>query len=133
MTRALAIAGIAALGLALGGCTTTAPSVTSARSARAPGKVLKMINNTAGTVTMKSCPAGEPQHCSAAARIAPGHSADFPLSPATPGSAPALLWITGYGTKPVCFIVPDTREPRSPSARVTDAQSDDCVYQFLAP
>jgi hypothetical protein len=93
-----------------------------------PGKTLKMVNNTAVTVTMKSCPAdaSQAQQCSGISTIAPKGSADFPLSIPT-GSPAELVVITGYGSKPRCFLMPPSEIPKDFLADVTDAQTDECT------
>jgi hypothetical protein len=98
-----------------------------------PGKSLKMINNTSLTVTMQSCPdnAAQAQQCSAAAKIAPNGSADFPLS--SPGSGVRFVVITGYDGQPRCFIVPTTHLPDDAIADVTDANSANCFGPFGGP
>jgi hypothetical protein len=123
MTRRLVIVVIAASGLAIGGCGTPA------HHGGLRGKFLKVINNTAGAVTMNSCPAsaGHARDCSAAARTAPGKAGDFPLSPA--GSLIRLVVISGYGGQPVCFPIPPTSPHVRTSATVsvTDAQTGNCI------
>lgn len=98
-----------------------------------PGKSLKMINNTSVTVTLKSCPAiaAQAQQCSAAAKVAPNGSADFPLS--SPGVGIRLVVITGYDGQTRCFIVPTTNLPEDAVADVTDANSAGCTGPFGGP
>jgi hypothetical protein len=111
------------MGCSVAGCETSSSGGSS-------GKALKMINNTSVTVTMKSCPANVPQahQCSAASRIAPNGSADFPLS-----SQVRIVVITGYGGQPRCFTVPPARGLPADAkasvirASVTDANPAECI------
>lgn len=100
-----------------------------------PGKILKMVNNTAVTVTMKSCPADLPQaqQCADVSTIAPKGSADFPLSKATAASPGQLVVITGYGSQPRCFLIPPSDIPADATADVTDAQADMCIGPYGGP
>ena len=95
-----------------------------------PGKSLQMVNDTSVTVTMQSCHGNtaQTQQCSAAAKIAPNGSADFPLS--SPGSGLTLVVIRGYDGQPRCFIFPTTNLPEDAIADVTDANSAMCFGPF---
>jgi len=130
MNRPGTIVCLMALGLTLScsiaGCGTSGGGGT-------PGKSLQIINNTSVTVTMQSCHGNtaQAQQCSAAAKIAPNGSADFPLS--SPGSDLRLVVITGYDGQPRCFIVPTTRLPEDATADVTDANSANCFGPFGGP
>ena len=101
----------------------------------APGKVLKVVNNTAATVRVKSCPADLPQaqQCSGVSTIAPKGSADFPLSKAAAGSPGQLVVITGYGSQPRCFLIPPSDMPADVVADVMDAQAEMCVGPYGGP
>jgi len=90
-----------------------------------------MINNTPVAVTMQSCPgdAADTQQCSAAVKIAPNGTAEFPLSSPSPGSG-MIMVITGYQAGPRCLMVPTTDLPDDATADVTDANSGNCTGPF---
>jgi hypothetical protein len=118
--------GLLALALACStvGCATESSNSTTARH----GTILTMVNDTPVTVTMKSCPANSPQalQCSAAFRIAPRGSAEFPLS--EPAGYPARqVVITGYGRQPRCFLIPPSNLPDSVLAYVTQSHQNMCT------
>lgn len=94
------------------------------------GKSLRLINDTSVAVTMQSCPGSyaQAQECSAAAKIAPNGSADFPLS--SPGAGMMLVVITGYEGQTRCLIVPTTNLREDAIADVTDANSANCIGPF---
>ena len=101
----------------------------------APGKVLKIVNNTAVSVTLKSCPAdlSQAQQCSGVSTIAPKGAADFPLSKAAAGSSGQLVVITGYGSQPRCFLIPSSDMPEDVAVDVTEAQTDMCIGPYGGP
>jgi hypothetical protein len=129
MNRPGTIVSLTVLGLALScpiaGCGTSGSGT--------PAKSLEMINNTSAAVTMRSCPASaaDAQQCSATVKIAPGSSADFPLS--SPGSGARLVVITGYDGQPRCLMIPTTKLPESATADVADANSANCIGPFGGP
>jgi hypothetical protein len=93
------------------------------------GKFLKVINDTAVTVTMRSCTGNyaADQRCSAPEKAGPRGSADFSL---LPKSAPMKeVKVTGYGTQPLCFMVPpDTlRAMTYAVVDVTQVQPGNCL------
>jgi hypothetical protein len=119
MDRPSMAVGLPALGLALAcsiaGCGTR------------HGTILTMTNDTSVTVTMKSCLAdsAQPPQCTAVSRIAPGGSAEFPLSGLNTPLRQVV--ITGYGAQPRCFLIPPSNLPKNALVTVTYAQHSMCL------
>jgi hypothetical protein len=91
------------------------------------GKFLKMINDTAVTVMMRSCTGNyaADQRCSAPQQVRPRGSADFSLAAK---SAPTTeVKVTGYGGQPLCFMVPPVTLPADAVVDVTQVQPGNCL------
>jgi hypothetical protein len=125
-----AIAGASLLGVVVIACGVSACSSSSARNH------MTLINDTAVAVTVRDCLPFASLPCSAAPAktLAPGRSRGFPLSAKNAASVPAYLVITGYGTRPRCFILPPVGAlPEPPRANVTVIDSASCPGSVLLP
>ena len=99
------------------------------------GKIIRMVNDTRATVTVKSCFATtQAPRCSAASRVTPKSWASFPLVHYVRGSVAKLMVITGYGSKPRCFYIPPSSgHVTYVIAYVTDARSGNCIGPYGGP
>ncbi len=98
-------------------------------------KYLTVLNNTAATVTMKTCTSGakRARKCSGPSTVAPTSSAEFPLPRYGPSTPVSYVLISGYGKQPECLVIPPSSFDRLALEYVTHAQRDLCNGPHSVP
>jgi hypothetical protein len=84
-----------------------------------------LANDTTSIVSVRDC---LPASCDSqpTTTLAPARSETLPMSSQGTGSALSMLFITGYGSGPRCFLIPPNVLPKPLRLVVTDATPAQC-------